>query len=81
MNEFLLKGMDSDVSLMRKNAWTYQWGMIINTTALLNVITGHFSAPKHESLFGALFAGFSPAVCVMILLNVSLGLTVSMILK
>ncbi|CAD7946200.1 unnamed protein product [Amoebophrya sp. A120] len=30
VNEWLLKSIDSDVPLMRKNAWTYQWGCIFN---------------------------------------------------
>lgn len=32
VNEWLLKAIDTDVSLMRKNVWTYQWGCIFNTT-------------------------------------------------
>eukprot|EP00392_Amoebophrya_sp_AT5.2_P007889 g7908.t1 len=76
VNEWLLKAVDADVPLMRKNAWTYQWGMVFNLAALVLLEPGKLLDPV--SLF---FQGFNGGVWAIIAVNVLLGLSVSLVLK
>jgi len=77
-NEYLLKNMDADVSFMRKNMWTYEWGAALN---LVFLVFTYFKYLLSDGEIPGLFAGYSPAVLLLILINAMLGLSVSMIMK
>ncbi|CAD7931333.1 unnamed protein product [Amoebophrya sp. A25] len=75
VNEWLLKAVDSDVPLMRKNAWGYQWGCLLNFVGII-----FFQSGKDNPMMGV-FDGFSIKVWLIVFVNVALGLTVSLVLK
>lgn len=72
-NEYLLKNVDPHVSFMRKNVWTYQWGVLMNVLYLV------FKMQRAEST--SMFHGYSVSVGFLIVINAMLGLSVSMIMK
>jgi len=83
VNEWLLKAIDQDVSLMRKNVWTYQWGCLFNIfgSVLPMLLALASTTPAAEGETPSLFSGFNMGVWALITVNASLGLTVSMVLK
>ena len=89
VNEWLLKKADTSVNMWQKNKWTYQWGMIFNVGGLLiqnlaEVISPSESTSSSEgtsSLFSGFFRGYNFWVCCLVVANVLLGTSVSLILK
>merc|ERR1712072_1439319 len=62
---------------MRKNLWTYQWGMIFNGVGFIVTTVLKGKDPFAQSPFD----GFNVGVWMIIISQVMLGLTVSMVLK
>jgi len=79
-NEYLIKKVDVDVSLMRKNIWMYQWGALLNFVYL---VAGSYKQQflVESDHVPSLFNGFGVAVVVLMVNNALLGLSVSMIMK
>lgn len=77
-NEYLLKSVDADVSFMRKNIWTYQWGAAVNFAI---VVCSYFKFLMSEDEIPGFFQGYSIPVCLLILNNALMGLSASMVMK
>lgn len=87
-NEFLLKKTDETCSLMRKNQWMYEWGIIFNVLGvLLKSFYGSSTTSKKglrnlvEDPTSDLFEGFSFGVWALIFCTAFMGLSTSLIFK
>lgn len=93
VNEFLIKGTDAEVTLMRKNAYTYQWGALFNLISAVFLFWNNVSsqalsgsaapaaAELQQSSLGFLEGVTEWQFWAQICINSSLGLTVSLVLK